>query len=79
MLSSSVHGVDGRWKWLSGIGGMAVIGENQSTWRKTCPIATLSIRDSMLNGLGFNLALCSDRPMTADPSLHRITWQVKFV
>jgi len=41
MLSPRLHGVDGRWKWLWGIGGMGVTGENQNTWRKYLIVSLL--------------------------------------
>jgi hypothetical protein len=32
-------------------------GENQITWRKTCPIVTLSTRNPTCGGLGLNLVV----------------------
>jgi len=55
MLSPRLHGVGGRWRWLWGIGGMAMTGENQNTWRKSLIVSTWSGIE-----LGF-LELCGIR------------------
>ena len=44
-----------------GISGIILTGENQSTWRKTCPSAVLSTINPTWTGLGSNTGLCGDR------------------
>jgi len=46
-------------------GSMILTKENQSTWRKTCPIATLSTTDCIWTTLESNLGLLSDSMATA--------------
>jgi len=43
------------------LGEMIMLGENQSTHRKTCPSATLSTTNPACTGLGLNPGLHSDR------------------
>jgi len=45
-------------------GGMILTRENQSTLRKTCPIASLSTTDSPLIGLNPNPSLGGEKPVT---------------
>ena len=44
--------------------GMILLGEIPSTWRKTCPIATLSTTNPTLSGLGLNLCIRTSKPET---------------
>lgn len=43
---------------------MILIWGDQSTWRKTCPSVTLSTSNRAQTGVGLNLSLCHERPVT---------------
>jgi hypothetical protein len=42
--------------------GIILTGENQRTWRKTCPSPTLSTTNLTWIDMGTNVGLCSERP-----------------
>jgi hypothetical protein len=44
--------------------GMILTGENQRTWRKICPSATLSTTNPIWIDTGMNLGLHGERPLT---------------
>jgi len=47
---------------------MMLTRENQSTWRKACPNATLLITNPTWTELGLHLGLCSERLAANCPS-----------
>jgi hypothetical protein len=51
-------------EWVWSIGGMILTDENWNTRRKTCPSANLSTTNLWRTGLGSNLGLRDDRPVT---------------
>jgi hypothetical protein len=51
-----------QYQWSIGI--MIMIGENQSTCRKTCLSATFFATNPTSTNQGLNLGLCADRPAT---------------
>jgi hypothetical protein len=66
------------WKLIWSNDGMIMTGENRSTWRKTCPGATLATTNLTLTRLGFEPGLCGERTATDCPShdndLNYVSW-----